>query len=63
LLRGGHERRLSGSVRGLPLQHRDLVRRNVSALVDTPHGREGRPSQALILEQAAVLLEDDLGTE
>jgi hypothetical protein len=26
---------------------RDLVRRNVSALVDTPHGREGRPSQAL----------------
>src|SRR5579862_3041507 len=25
---------------------RDLVRRNVSALVDTPHGREGRPSQA-----------------
>ena len=29
----------------------DLVRRNVSALVDTPHGREGRPSQALTLEQ------------
>ena len=26
---------------------RDLVRRNVSALVDTPHGRQGRPSQAL----------------
>jgi integrase len=36
---------------------RDLVRRNVSALVDTPRGREGRPSQALTLEQAAVLLE------
>jgi hypothetical protein len=26
---------------------RDLVRRNVSALAGTPHGREGRPSQAL----------------
>ena len=25
---------------------RDLVRRNVSALVDIPRGREGRPSQA-----------------
>jgi integrase len=36
---------------------RDLVRRNVSALVDTPHGREGRPSQALTLEQAAALLD------
>src|SRR6201986_954082 len=36
---------------------RDLVRRNVSALVDTPHGREGRPSQALTLDQAAALLE------
>ena len=36
---------------------RDLVRRNVSALVDTPRGREGRPSQALTLEQAASLLE------
>ena len=36
---------------------RDLVRRNVSALVDTPRGREGRPSQALTLEQAAALLE------
>jgi len=36
---------------------RDLVRRNVSALVDTPHGRESRPSQALTLEQAAALLE------
>src|SRR5580658_9042130 len=36
---------------------RDLVRRNVSALVDTPRGREGRPSLALTLEQAAALLE------
>ncbi len=36
---------------------RDLVRRNVSALVDTPRGREGRPSQALTVEQAAALLE------
>ena len=36
---------------------RDLVRRNVSALVDTPRGREGRPSQTLTLEQAAALLE------
>src|SRR4029077_16676273 len=36
---------------------RDLVRRNVSALVDPPHGREGRPSQALTVEQAAALLE------
>ena len=33
----------------------DLVRRNVSALVDTPHGRQGRPSQALTVEQAALL--------
>jgi hypothetical protein len=36
---------------------RDLVRRNVSALVDTPHGRKGRSSQALTVEQAAALLE------
>jgi integrase len=35
---------------------RDLVRRNVSALVDTPRGKEGRPSQSLTLEQAAALL-------
>ena len=35
----------------------DLVRRNVSALVDTPRGREGRPSQSLTLEQAGALLE------
>lgn len=35
----------------------DLVRRNVSALVDTPPGREGRPSHSLTLEQAGALLE------
>jgi integrase len=35
----------------------DLVRRNVSALVDTPRGRVGRPSQSLTLEQATALLE------
>src|SRR5271165_2721658 len=35
----------------------DLVRRNVSALADTPRGREGRPSQSLTLEQASALLE------
>jgi integrase len=34
----------------------DLVRRNVSALVDTPRGRTGRPSQSLTLEQATALL-------
>ena len=34
----------------------DLVRRNVWALVDTPRGQEGRPSQALTVEQAAALL-------
>ncbi len=35
----------------------DLVRRNVSALVDTPRGREGRPSQSLTLAEASALLE------
>jgi integrase len=35
----------------------DLVRRNVSALVDTPRGREGRPSQSLTVIQASALLE------
>jgi integrase len=32
----------------------DLVRRNVSALVDTPQVRTGRPSQSLSLEQAGA---------
>jgi integrase len=36
----------------------DLVRRNVSALVDTPQGQAGRPSQSLTLEEAAALLEE-----
>ena len=35
----------------------DLVRRNVSALADTPRGREGRPSQSLTLQQATALLD------
>ena len=36
---------------------RDLVRRNVSALIDTPKGQEGRPARALTLEQARALLD------
>ena len=35
----------------------DLVRRNVSALVDTPEGQAGRPSQSMTVEQADALLE------
>jgi integrase len=35
----------------------DLVRRNVSALVDTPRGLEGRRSQSLTLAEASALLE------
>jgi integrase len=34
----------------------DLVRRNVSALVDTPRCQEGRTSRSLTLEQATALL-------
>jgi integrase len=34
----------------------DLVRRNVSALVDIPQGQPGRPSQSLTFEQATALL-------
>ena len=34
----------------------DLVRRNVSALVDTPRGLEGRPSQSLTLAEATGLV-------
>ena len=34
----------------------DLVRRNVSTLVDTPRGQEGRPSQSLTVDQARALL-------
>ena len=35
----------------------DLVRRNVSALVDTPRGLEGRRSQSLTLAEASALRE------
>jgi hypothetical protein len=34
---------------------RDLVGRNVAALVKAPAGRSGRPSKSLILEQAQEL--------
>jgi integrase len=34
----------------------DLVARNVAALVDTPKGQEGRPSQSLTLEQAVAVI-------
>ena len=38
-------------------ESRDLVRRNVSALIDTPKGQTGRPSRAMTLEQARRLIE------
>lgn len=38
-------------------QARDRVLRNVAELVTTPKGKEGRPSQAMTLEQATALLE------
>lgn len=38
-------------------QARDKVMRNVAELVTTPKGREGRPSRALTLDQAAAVLE------
>jgi integrase len=34
----------------------DLVSRNVATLVDTPKGREGRPSKSLTLEQAVEVI-------
>jgi integrase len=37
-------------------QARDMVGRNVADLVTTPHGREGRPSKALTLDQAIAVL-------
>lgn len=37
-------------------ESRDRVARNVAALVDTPKGQPGRPSQSLTLEQAAALV-------
>ena len=41
---------------------RDLVRRNVAMLVDTPKGQAGRPSKSLSLEQASALLAAAAGT-
>jgi hypothetical protein len=38
-------------------QARDKVHRNVASLVDVPEGQEGRPSKALTLNQAVMLLE------
>ncbi|MEU4548253.1 tyrosine-type recombinase/integrase [Nonomuraea dietziae] len=38
-------------------QARDLVMRNVAELVQTPTGKEGRPSKALTQEQADAVLE------
>jgi integrase len=35
---------------------RDLVRRNVATLVDTPKGKEGRPSKSLTLNQALSVI-------
>jgi integrase len=35
---------------------RDLVRRNVAALIETPKGQEGRPSKSLTLEQAVAVI-------
>jgi integrase len=41
---------------------RDLVSRNVAALVKPPRGRSGRPSKALTLEQTTALLAAAKGT-
>ena len=41
---------------------RDLVRRNVAMLVDTPKGQAGRPSKSLSLDQASALLAAAEGT-
>jgi hypothetical protein len=38
-------------------QARDKVRRNVASLADVPEGQEGRPSKAMTLNQAVMLLE------
>jgi integrase len=40
----------------------DLVGRNVAALVDSPHGRAGRPSKSFTVEQAKALLVAAEGT-
>jgi integrase len=41
---------------------RDLVRRNVAMLTDTPKGQAGRPSKSLSLDQASALLAAVEGT-
>ncbi len=41
---------------------RDLVRRNVAILVDTPKGQAGRPSKSLSLKEASALLAAAEGT-
>ena len=41
---------------------RDLVRRNVATLADTPKGQAGRPSKSLSLDQASSLLTVTEGT-
>jgi len=38
-------------------ESRDLIRRNASALIDTPKGQSGRPSQAMTVEQARKLID------
>jgi len=38
-------------------ESRDKVRRNVSALIDTPKGQAGRPSKAMSIEQAQRLVD------
>jgi integrase len=38
-------------------QARDKVRRNVASLIILPEGKEGRPSQAMTLDQAVKLLD------
>jgi integrase len=43
--------------RSAPSEGQNLVRRNVSALVDTLQGQAGRPSQSLTLDQAGALLQ------
>lgn len=43
-------------------QRRDKVLRNVAELVDTPQGKEGRPSKALTLSQARDVLKAAEGT-
>ncbi|MEV8589179.1 site-specific integrase [Streptomyces sp. NPDC051180] len=43
-------------------QREGLVERNVAELVELPHGREGRPSKSLALEEAQAVLQADRGS-